>query len=161
MLKYLRNIIKTFIIVTLFITNIVTLLYQPFTNALSQIATAVLGISTVTSVLQDSISSKDNQIKSQQKKIAAINQQHLRQKSAVKKFGQRIMARMRKLAITNTSGSIAEMIPILGIGAVVAGAGYEVYEYCQMSDDIQQLYQEAGIGEVEESDIMKEVCMYL
>ena len=165
MIRYLKNIILTALFLGLIISNILTLLYQPFTTALSTAIGTAFGIKTFTSILETALDARVVTLDRQKKTIAKknkqlkIHQQKARQRKAtIRRYGKAVTLRTKKL-IKRTLASIpAESIPVIGTAVVVGGTAYEIYAACQNLKDIQQLLQEFGVGKSGESGIMEQVC---
>jgi hypothetical protein len=168
LISYLKNIILTAIILALITTNLLTLLYQPFTTVLSSVIGTAFGIATVTSILETALNARDLKLDQQQKIIASKdqqmkmdNQKMLQRKSAIKRFGKSVTLRTKQLIKKTLAAIPAESIPVIGTAVVVGGAAYEIYVACENLKDIQQLQQEFEVGESTENGIMETICQQL
>ena len=165
MIHYIKNSLITFIIITLLASNIATLLYQPFTSAISSIIIATLGIATVTSLMEIALDAKDINIRKHKITITQKNNQirflqerTMKQKAAVKRYAKAVTLRTKKL-VKKTSASIpAESIPVIGVAAVVGGTAYEIYIACQNLEDIEILYSEFQVESKPDNSFMSKVC---
>ena len=165
MIRHIRKIILTAIILALITTNILTLLYQPFTTALSTAIGTAFGIKTVTSILETALDARVVTLDRQKKTIAKknqqlkIHQQKARQRKAtIRRYGKAVTLRTKRL-IKRTLASIpAESIPFIGTAVMIGGTAYEIYVACENLKDIQQLQQEFDVGKSGESGIMEQVC---
>ena len=172
MIQYIKHTILTFIIIALLTTNILTLLYQPFTTAISTALVSAFGIATLTSMLSEAIDLKNIEISMHKKANAKMkrqltsmnkalqkNQAQVRQrKLVVKNIGNRLLKRTKKLAMRTVAAVPAKSIPVIGAGVTVAGVGYEVMTMCENMRDIERLQQECGGEEPVEKGIMKAIC---
>ena len=46
----------------------------------------------------------------------------------------------------------------MGIAVLIADTGYELYAACETVRDLDQLYEELGMGDETEDDVMHSVC---
>jgi hypothetical protein len=168
LISYLKNIILTAIILALITTNLLTLLYQPFTTVLSSVIGTAFGIATVTSILETALNARDLKLDQQQKIIASKdqqmkmdNQRTLQRKSAIKRFGKSVTLRTKQLIKRTLAAIPAESIPVIGTAVVVGGTAYEIYVACENLKDIQRLQQVFGVGEWTENGIMETLCQQL
>lgn len=102
MIRFIRNTILTFIIITLITTNILTLPYQPFTTAISTAIASAFVVVTVISLLSDAINLKDTEISKHKKANAKIKRQISTKNKALQKYhaqARQVLADKKKPAL--------------------------------------------------------------
>lgn len=147
----IKRLTLTVCFLALIITNILTLTSTAFNTALSGLAGAVLGVRTVTSMMESRLSSRDKAIKRHRAN-------DLQRKAATKRFGTRLASRTKRVAAKSIAAIPAEAIPFIGIAVVIADTSYELYAACETVTDLDQLYAELGIDNGTPNDVMHSVC---
>jgi len=165
LIRYLKNIILTALFLGLIISNILTLLYQPFTTALSTAISTTFGIATVTSLLSDAIDLKDLELNRQKKSIAKkdnLIQKHrqaaVKKKAAIRRYGKAVTLRTKKLIKRTLANIPAESLPVIGTAVVLGGTAYEIYAACQNLLDIEDLYSEFQVEGGSGNSFINTVC---
>ena len=79
-------------------------------------------------------------------------------KATTRKFGTRLASRTKRVAAKSIAAIPAESIPIIGVAALIADTGYELYAACETVKDLDQLYSEVGMVEEVPGDAMHSVC---
>ncbi len=151
MLTWTRRLLLTGVFLSLIATNVLTLTSVAFNAALSGMMSTALGIQTVADVMSQRLSGKDKVIK--QQKAAAV-----KRKAAVRKFGNRLSIRTKRVATRSIAAIPAEAIPYLGIAVLITGTAYELYEACQSIQDLEELYGELGLDEAPSEDAVTAAC---
>jgi len=144
MITWTKRLLITCTILGLLVTNVFTLTSTAFNAALSGFMSTALGVATVTEVLQSKIAKKDRAIQ--------------KRKAVTRKFGNRITARTKRVAAASVAAIPGEAIPFLGIGILVAGTAYELYEACESMKDLDELYAGLGMADEVPGDAVREVC---
>ena len=151
MLTWTRRLLMTGVLLSLIATNVLTLTSVAFNAALSGMMGTALGIQTVADVMSQRVASKEKVIK--QQKTAAV-----KRKAAVRKFGNRLSVRTKRVATRSIAAIPAEAIPYLGIAVLITGTAYELYEACQSIKDLEELYGDLGMDEAPPEDAMTAAC---
>ena len=144
MINWLRRLLLTCTILGLLTANILTLTSTAFNAALSGFMSTALGVATVTEALQSKIAKQQAAEKS--RKVAA------------RKFGTRLATRTKRVAAASVAAIPAEAIPFLGVGVLVAGTAYELYEACESMRDLDEFYAGLGMADEVPGDVVREVC---
>ena len=144
MITWTKRLRLTCALLGLLATNILTLTSVAFNAALSGFMTTTLGIATVTSTLQSKIAKQDKAIK--------------KRKVVVRKFGNRLATRTKRVAPASVAAIPGEAIPFPGAVVLVAGTAYELYEACEAMKDLDELYAGLGMDEEAPGDVLAEVC---
>lgn len=151
MLAWTKRLLLTVSFLTLITTNILAFTSTAFNTAVSGLMGAALGIRTVSSMMQTKIASQDKAIKKH--KTSAI-----KRKAATRRFGTRLASRTKRVAAKSIAAIPAESIPFLGVAILVADTGYELYAACETIKDLDQLYEDLGMGGEVPNDAMHSVC---
>ncbi|EED34862.1 conserved hypothetical protein [Luminiphilus syltensis NOR5-1B] len=151
MLTWTRRLFLTGVILSLLITNLLTLTSVAFNAALSGVISTAAGVQTVADVMSQRLTGKDKVIK--QQKSAAV-----KRTAAVRKFGTRLSVRTKRVATRSVAAIPAEAIPYLGIAALIGGTAYELYEACQSIKDLDELYGELGLDEAASEGAIAAAC---
>jgi hypothetical protein len=69
-----------------------------------------------------------------------------------------MITRTKRVAAASVAAIPAEAIPFLGVGVLVAGTAYELYEACESMKDLDELYAGLGMADEVPGDIVREVC---
>ena len=126
MIRWLKRLITTAIIVGLLISNALSLTSSAFNAMLSGAIAGVTGIKTL------------NQ----------LNAHNLtKQRNAVKRMGSRIKIRATRIAARSTMRSTVSWIPVMGASIAVALTVWELADLCEGMKDLDQLYQDMDIDE--------------
>ena len=144
MITWTKRLLLTCTILGLLASNVLTLTSAAFNAAVSGFMTTALGVATVTDALQSKIAKQEKAFK--------------KRKAVTRKFGNRLTARTKRVAAASVAAIPGEAIPLLGVGILVAGSAYELYEACESMKDLDELY--AGLGMTDElpGDVLGEVC---
>jgi hypothetical protein len=132
-------------------TNILTLTSTAFNAALSGLVGTVLGIRTVSSMMQTKLAGQDKAIKTNK---ATAN----KRKAATRRFGTRLAKRTKRVAAKSIAAIPAESIPFIGVAVLIADTGYELYAACQSIKDLDGLYAQLGMADETPDDVMHSVC---
>jgi hypothetical protein len=132
MITWTKRLLLTCTILGLLATNVLTLTNAAFNAALSGAISTAFGVATVTEALQSKIAKQQAAAKS--RKVAA------------RKFGTSLATRTKRVAAASVASIPAEAIPFLGVGLMVAGTAYELYEACESMRDLDELYAGLGFG---------------
>ena len=143
-MTWIKRLILTCTILGLLATNVLTLTSSAFNAALSGFMSTALGVATVTEALQSKIAKQQAAAKSR--------------KAATRKFGTRLATRTKRVAAASVAAIPAEAIPFLGVGVLVAGTAYELYEACESMKDLDELYAGLGMADELPGDVVREVC---
>ncbi len=151
MLTWIRRLSLTGLFLALITTNVLTLTSVAFNAALSGVMGTALGIRTVADVMSQRLSARDTVIR-QQKAVA------VKRKTAVKRFGNRLSLRTKRVATRSVAAIPGEAIPYLGIAVLIGGTAYELYEACQSIRDLETLYSDLGLDETPPEDAITAAC---
>lgn len=144
MITWMKRLLLTCTILGLLATNILTLTSAAFNAMLSGAISTAFGVATVTEALQSKI--KKHELAAKKRKVAA------------RKFGTRLAVRTKRVAAASIASVPAEAIPFLGVGVLVAGTAYELYEACESMKDLGELYAGLGMEHEVPRDVVREVC---
>ena len=144
MITWIKRLLLTCTIIGLLATNVLTLTSSAFNAALSGFMSTALGVATVTEALQSKIAKQDKAIR--------------KRKAVTRKFGNRLTARTKRVATASVAAIPGEAIPFLGVGILIAGTAYELYEACESMKDLDELYAGLGMDEEVPGDVVREVC---
>lgn len=146
MITCTKRLLLTCTILGLLATNVLTLTSTAFNAVLSGFMSTALGVATVTEVLQSKIVKQQAAAKS--RKVAA------------RKFGTRLTTRTKRVAAASVAAIPAEAIPFLGVGVLLAGTAYELYEACESMKDLDELYAGLGMADEVPGNVVREVCEF-
>ncbi len=144
MITWTKRLLIICTILGLLVTNILTLTSAAFNAALSGFVSTALGVASVTEALQTKIARQQAAAKSR--------------KMAARKFGTRLASRTKRVAVASIAAIPAEAIPFLGVGILMAGTAYELYEACESLRDLDELYAGLGMADEVPGDVVREVC---
>ena len=144
MITWIKRLLITCTLLGLLASNVLTLTSTAFNAAVSGFMSTALGVATVTDALQSKIATQDKAIK--------------KRKAATRKFGNRLTARTKRVAAASVAAIPAEAIPLLGVGLLVAGTAYELYEACESMKDLDELYAGLDMEDELPGDAVSEVC---
>lgn len=151
MLNYLRRISLLTLLLGLLASNLLTLTSVAFNSAISGILASTLGVRTVTETL-------NQRLRSSESRLARASAEKQARRQATRRFGNSLIARSRRVAARSIAAIPAESLPYVGVAAIIAGTGYELYAMCQTLNDLDTLYQDLGIGEQVPEDSMSALC---
>jgi hypothetical protein len=151
MINFTKRLLLTATFLALIATNILTLTSTAFNAALSGLMSAAVGVSTVSSMMQTKLATRDNAIKKHQ---STAN----KRKAAIRKFGTRLASRTKRVAAKSIAAIPAESIPFIGVAVLIADTGYELYAACESIRDLDELYSDMGLAEEVPDDVMHGVC---
>ncbi len=133
MLRWLKRLLITAIIIGMLISNMLTLTSSAFNALLSGAIAGATGIKTL-----------------------SHNKETLeRQRAAVKRMGTRMRARTVKMASRATMGNTVTWIPIVGASLAVALTVWELSDLCDSMKDLDKLYQDM---EIEDEPAPMDIC---
>ena len=144
MITWTKRLLLTCAILGLLATNVLTLTSTAFNAALSGFMSTAMGVATVAEALNTRIAKQDQAVK--------------KRKAVARKFGNRLTARTKRVAAASVAAIPGEAIPFLGVGILVAGTAYELYEACESMKDLDELYAGLGMDEEVPGDVVREVC---
>ena len=64
----------------------------------------------------------------------------------------------KRVAAASVAAIPGEAIPFLGVGILIAGTAYELYEACESMKDLDEIYAGLGMDEEVPGDVVREVC---
>ena len=165
MIQILKKSIMTVLFIGLITSNILTLVYQPFSSAISSLILSTLGISTAFTILEAALETKSLEIDKYKKVVATKEKmirnhqkQVLNRKLAVTQHFKSIAKRTKKMISRAIASIPAKAIPVIGTGAVLGGLAYEIHVTCENLKDIQLIQLECDVSETLEKSIMEKVC---
>ena len=144
MITWTKRLLITCTILGLLATNILTLTSEAFNARISAAISTTLSVATVTEMLQSKI--KKQELASRKRKVAA------------RKFGTRLATRTKRVAAASIASISAKAVPLLGVGVLIAGTAYELYEACESMKDLNELYAGLGMEDEVPGDVVREVC---
>ena len=144
MITWIKRLLLTCTLLGLLATNVLTLTSTAFNAAVSGFMSTALGVATVTEALQSKIAKQDKAIK--------------KRKAATRKFGNRLTGRTKRVAAASVAAIPGEAIPLLGVGLLMVGTAYELYEACESMKDLDELYAGLGMEDEVPGDVLGEVC---
>lgn len=151
MIAGMKRLLLTASFLALIATNILAFTSTGFNAAVSGLMGTALGVRTVSSMMQNKISSQNKSIKKQ----AVVQARH---KAATRKFGTRLASRTKRVAAKSIAAIPAESIPFIGVAVLIADTSYELYAACETARDMDQLYTELGMESQSANDVMHSVC---
>ena len=151
LMTWTRRLIFTMTLLGLLTSNVLTLTSSAFNAALSGAMSTTLGITTVADLMSQRLANKERALTQAQTKLT-------NKKTAVKKFGTRLTSRTKRVAARSIAAIPAESVPYLGIAAVIAATGYELYEACESMRDLDDLYLSLEVDESTSGDVTHTVC---
>jgi hypothetical protein len=151
MLTWTKRLLLTTSFLALIATNILTLTSSAFNAALSGLMGSVLGVRTVSGMMQAKIARQDSAIKKQ----SAVQ---AKRKAATRRFGTRLASRTKRVAAKSIAAIPAESIPFLGAAVLIADTGYELYAGCETMRDLDELYVALGVHDEAPDDVVDTVC---
>ncbi len=151
MFNWFRRIFLTATLLTLLITNVLTLSSTGFNALLSGAIATVTGIQSVSSRLQ-------SRLKQQTAMTTQLQATLQRQKTHVRALGQNFTARTKRITAYSIAGIPAAMIPFAGLALLVAGTVWELNQLCEGLKELETLYRDLDIDESIEQDTLQAVC---
>ncbi|NQY03407.1 MAG: hypothetical protein HRT76_09130 [Halieaceae bacterium] len=136
---------------SLIATYVLTLTSVAFNAALSGAISTAFGIQTVADIAAQRLAGKDRIIRQQMADTA-------KRRAAVRKFGNRLSARTKRVATRSVAAIPAEAIPYLGIAVLITGTAYELYEACQSVQDLEILYDALSLNESPPEGAVSAAC---
>ena len=165
MFRSVRKYLSTLTVLALLTTNVLVLVHDA-TNAL--LSAAMVGITKPFAALIGSadelVTVRDRQTKKITKLQMDLKESKLNpkltahQRKVAKNVSDRIKTRNIKRAAASTGAILAESVPYLGIAAIIAETGYEVFGYCGTFNDMNELYESLGLGRPMDSGVTDKVC---
>lgn len=137
MIKWLRRLFLSALILTLLITNALTLTNIAFNAALTGIVATAIGLKTVTSKLHAQVAS---------------------QKTSVSNMGRKLTARTKRIAAYSVAEIPASILPYAGMAILVAGTAWELTQLCEGLYELEELYTEIELEAEVDSDALRKVC---
>tara|TARA_R110002073_G_scaffold260089_5_gene423059 strand:+ start:90 stop:545 length:456 start_codon:yes stop_codon:yes gene_type:complete len=135
--KWLRRLFLSAVLLTLLITNVLTLTSTAFNAALTGLVATAVGITTVTSKLHAQVAS---------------------QKSSVRNMGRKLTARTKRIAAYSVAGIPASALPFAGMAILVAGTAIELALHCKNITEMEELFVQMEIDEDLDAETVKSVC---
>ena len=151
MSKWLRRIAIALLILGLVITNVLTLTSTAFNAAMTGLVATAIGVKTATGMLHRQIAAHKTKSLMLEKKIGT-------QRLAVKKMGQRLVSRTRRIAAYSVSEIPASILPYAGLAILVTGTAWELKLLCDGLQDIETLYAQMEIEEPLDGETLRAVC---
>ncbi len=134
MLRWLKRLVITAIMIGLLISNMLTLTSSAFNALLSGAIAGATGVKT----------------------LAYINKETLeRQRAAVKRMGTRMKSRTVRIASRSSMGNTVAWIPIVGASLAVALTVWELSDLCDNMKDLDKLYQDM---EIDDEPVPLDIC---
>jgi len=137
MVKFLKRLFLTFTLIGLLIFNVLTLTVSSLNALVSGLIATAFGVATVTSALHTKAAS---------------------QRAAVKRMGNRLALRSKRMAVRTMASIPAKTIPILGATLIVGGVIWELKDLCDGLRDVEELYDELEIDEPVDESALQVVC---
>ena len=134
MVRWIKRLVISAIVIALLISNALTLTSSAFNALLSGSAAGVFGLKTL-----------------YQQNREALD----RHRAAVKRMGSRMVSRTARMATRSTLGNSIRWIPIVGTSLAVALTAWELADLCEGLEDLDRLYQDL---EIEEEAVPLDVC---
>ncbi len=153
MFLWLKRLFKLLLYSALVFITVITLTSSLLGTALSGLlgATAASSKAVPVSPLQSEL---DAERAKNQLLQSSIN----KHKESVRKMGQQLVARSRKIAAVTLAELPAGSIPIAGVAVLVAGALWELKQLCQGLYDVESLYADVELDEPVGEDALNSVC---
>jgi hypothetical protein len=151
MFRLFRYSVFLCITLGLLTSNALLLTSTAFNAAVSTALATSLGVSTVSSVL-------NNKLSAQQRQLKNLQTRQIKRASAVRGFGRKLAARTQRVAARGIAAMPAESLPYVGAAVVVASVAYELYEACQTMRDLDALYSELGVSGELPDDAISNLC---
>jgi hypothetical protein len=151
MIKWLRRLFLTAVILTLLITNVLSLTSTAVNAALTGLVATALGISTVTGMLHKKIASHRAANTRLQSKVAL-------HKTSVRNMGQRLASRSKRIATLSLTEVAASFIPFAGMTLIAAGTAYELSLMCRSLRDLLEIHIQMEIEEPVDAGALQKVC---
>ena len=151
MIKWLRRLFLSAVILTLLITNVLSITSTAFNGVLAGITTTTLGLTTATGALR-------RRAATQRARNVLLENQAKRQRSAVHRMGQRLTNRTKRIAAYSVAEIPASILPYAGMAILVTGTAWELKQLCQGLYELEELYSEIELEEEVDSDVLEKVC---
>lgn len=165
MFSWIRKYLSTLAVLALLTSNVLVLVHDA-TNAL--LSAALVGITKPFAALIGSadelVTVRDRQTKKITKLQMDLKESKLNpkltahQRKVAKNVSDRIKTRNIKRAAASTGAILAESVPYLGIAAIIAETGYEVFGYCGTFNDMNELYESLGLERPMDDSAISKVC---
>lgn len=126
MYRWLKRILITAMIVGLLISNVLSLTSAAFSSLISGVITGATGIKTLSQLNKEALD---------------------RQRLAVKRIGNRLVERTKRMIARTTVSSTVKWIPILGGTVAVGLTIWELSDYCDSLQDLDELYKDMDIDD--------------
>jgi len=137
MFRILRRFIVLLTMVALLAMNVLTLTVSGVNAFVSGLIATAFGVATVTSALHTKAAS---------------------QRAAVKRMGNRLALRSKRMAVRTMASIPAKTIPILGATLIVGGVIWELKDLCDGLRDVEELYDELEIDDPVDESALQVVC---
>ncbi|MDP2139804.1 MAG: hypothetical protein Q8L20_03235 [Gammaproteobacteria bacterium] len=134
MVRWTKRLVIAALVMTLSISNALTLTSSAFNALLSGTAAGVFGLKT---------------LYQQNKEVLD------RHRAAVKRMGSRMVSRTARMATRSTLGNSLEWIPLFGTSLAVALTAWELSDLCEGLEDLDRLYHDL---EIDEEAVPLDVC---
>jgi hypothetical protein len=137
MIKWLRRLFLTAVILILLITNVLSITSTAVNAAITGLVASALGVKTVTSKLHAQVASHE---------------------ASVRNMGRKLTARTKRIAAYSVAEVPASMVPYAGMAILIAGTAWELKQLCTGLYELEELYTEIDLEEEVDSDVLKKVC---
>ncbi|MDO9477596.1 MAG: hypothetical protein Q7L07_12870 [Pseudohongiella sp.] len=124
MFKFLKRLVITLMMIGLIITNVLAVTSSAFSSLLSGVVAGAFGVKTLSQVNREALD---------------------KQRMAVKRVGNRMVERTKRMITRTTVSSSVKWIPILGGTIAVGLTIWELSDYCRNLKDLDELYDEMDI----------------
>ena len=101
---------------------------------------------------------RNNKLEARNRTISRQKAMAAQRRVVAKQFGNKLVARTKRVAAAGVAAIPAESLPIIGISVVVAGTAYELYEACESMKDLKELYAGLDIAEDLPGDVLGYIC---
>ena len=153
MLIWLKRLFKLLLYAALVFITVITLTSSLLGTALS----GLLG-ATAASIRAVPLIPMQSELDAERAKSQRLQSSINKHKESVRKMGQRLVARSRKIAAVTLAELPAGSIPLAGVAVLVAGALWELKQLCQGLYDLESLYADVELDEPVGEDALNSVC---
>jgi hypothetical protein len=144
MFRFLRQLFFVLMLTLSILINVLSITSTVFNAALTGLVAATLGVKTVTAKLH----SRNKQLETQRSM----------QKKSVRRMGNRLASRSKRIAAFSVGEIPASVIPFAGMALIAAGTAWELKQLCGGLKDMKTLYRDMGIEEPLDDDSFRAVC---
>jgi hypothetical protein len=144
MFRFMRQLFFVLMLTLSILINVLSVTSTVFNAALTGLIATTLGVKTVTAKLH----SRTKQLESQR----------AMQKESVRKMGNRLASRSKRIAAFSVGEIPASFIPFAGITLIAVGTAWELKQLCDSLKDMETLYRDMGIEESLDDESFRAVC---